>query len=85
MNKDNVTDIKRRYAYPIESSSIYDDDTIIVRTRNGERQIPSTKWWINRRTPVGEDAELWERKPNFGRRLIEWQDVMAVERTGCRF
>lgn len=76
---------RRRYAYPVEASSIYDDDIIIVKARNGERKILPEKWWVNRRTPVGEDAELWERKPNFGRKLIELDDITAVERTERRF
>lgn len=32
--------------------------------------IPENKVWINRRTPVGEEAEFWERMPYQGRRAI---------------
>lgn len=69
-----------RLAYPSEAISLHPGDTIVVRTRNGERKIPAGKWWVNRCTPVGDDAELWERKPWDGRRYIDWRDVVAVDR-----
>ncbi len=60
---------------------LQDGDNLIVRKRNGERRILSSKWFINRHTPVGEDAELFERKAYGGRRLIFWDDLIAIERT----
>jgi len=52
-------------------------ETIIYKDKNGiVREIPPNKYWINRRTPVGEDAELWERKPYGGKRLLEWNRVI---------
>ena len=60
----------------------YEGDTLIVRKRGGgERRIPSGKWWINKNTPVGDDAELFERMPYNGRRELRWDDLIAVERT----
>ena len=60
----------------------YEGDTLIVRKRGGgERRIPSGKWWINRNTPVGDDAELFERMPYNGRKELRWDDLIAVERT----
>jgi len=55
--------------------------TLIVKKRGGgERRIPPHKWWINRNTPVGEDAEIWERMPHEGRRYISYSDIIAMER-----
>lgn len=34
------------------------------------RTIKRGNWWINQNTPVGEDAELWERKPYGGKKLL---------------
>lgn len=76
----NNLDTIVRLAYPSETASLRQGDTIVVRSRNGERKIPAGKWWVNRNTPVGEDAELWEEKPWNGRRYIDWSDVVAVER-----
>lgn len=45
---------------------------ILYPKRNGEyRVIKAGSWWINRNTPVGEPAELWERKPYGGRKLLD--------------
>lgn len=57
-----------------------ESDNLIVRTRSKERRILSGKWWVNRNTPVGEDAELIERKAFGGRRYLDWGDIVAVER-----
>jgi len=82
MSEANESQLHRlvRLAYPSEAVSLHQGDVVIVRTRNGERKIPAGKWWVNRHTPVGEDAELWERKPWDGRRYVDWRDVVAVER-----
>ena len=37
-------------------------------SRKKYRLIPKDKVWINSRTPVGEPAEYWEKKPHDGRR-----------------
>lgn len=56
-------------------------DTLILSKRGGgERRVPPGKWWINRNTPVGEDADLWERKPYGGTRYIPWTQLIAIER-----
>ena len=58
------------------------EDVLIVRKRGGgERQIAAGKWWINRNTPVGDEAELFERMPHQGYRNIEWKNLIAIERS----
>ena len=53
------------------------EQILIYKDRNGiVREILPHNYWINRRTPVGEDAELWERKPHGGKRLLEWNRVI---------
>lgn len=53
---------------------------LIVRKRSGgERVIEPHKFWINRNTPRGEDAEIWERMPHQGRREIRWSEVIRKE------
>ena len=60
--------------------TIFPNDTLILKGRGGkERRIPPSKWWINRNTPVGEEADLYERKPYGGKRLINWDEVIALE------
>lgn len=60
---------------------IYPNDTLIVKKRGGgEKRVPPGKWWINKNTPVGDDADLWERMPHDGRRWLSWDSVIAVER-----
>lgn len=56
-------------------------DTLILAKRGGgERFVPGDKWWIDRNTPVGEDADLYERKPYGGKRYVSWKELIAVER-----
>ncbi len=51
---------------------------LIVKKRGGgERTIPADKWWIDRNTPRGEDADLYERKPHGGNRWLPWSDVLG--------
>ena len=53
------------------------EEILIYKDYNGiAREILPHNYWINRQTPVGEDAELWERKPNGGKRLLEWNRVI---------
>ena len=53
---------------------------LVVKKRGGgERIIPPSKFWFDRNTPVGEDADVWERMPHNGRRLIQWSDVIRKE------
>ena len=69
-----------RLKYPEEAKGIRDDDSLVIISRRKERVIPPKSWWINRRTPVGEDAELFERKPYGGRKLISYEQIIAVIR-----
>ena len=58
------------------------EDTLIVKKRGGgERRVPPDRWWINRNTPVGEDADLMERMPHNGYRYLPWGSLIAVERS----
>ena len=53
------------------------EEILIYKDYNGiVREILPHNYWINRRTPVGEHAELWERKPHGGKRLLEWNRVI---------
>ena len=53
---------------------------LVVKKRGGgERVIEPKKFWINRNTPVGDDAEIWERMPHEGRRYIPWSSVVHKE------
>jgi hypothetical protein len=73
--------IVKRLTYPSEAILLRDDDILIVRTRKGtEKRIPSDKWGINRNTPVGENADLFEHKPHGGKKHIAWKNVLFVER-----
>lgn len=57
------------------------DDTIIYPKRGGgEKKIPPEKWWIDKSTPIGEDAELWERMPYGGNRYLDSAKIIGVER-----
>lgn len=59
---------------------LHREATLIIKARGGkERQISPDKWWVNRNTPVGEDAELWERMPYQGKRRIPWDKIVAME------
>lgn len=54
---------------------------LIVKKRGGgEKVIKAGKWWINKHTPVGEDAEIWERMPYHGRRFIDHKNIIAIEK-----
>lgn len=53
-------------------------DLIIKKRGGGERRIKAGRWWINRRTSVGEDGEVIERLPNFGRRFIDPCKIIAT-------
>lgn len=65
----------------IKTNFLLNSDTLIVVKRGGgEREITPNKWWINRRTPVGEDVELFERMPYGGRRHIDKSKIIAVKR-----
>jgi len=53
-------------------------DSLVLRGRSGkERILPPDKWYINRNTPVGEDADIWERKPWGGKKWIN-SEIIAV-------
>jgi len=55
------------------------DDLIVKKRGGGEKRIPSGKWWINKNTPVGEEADLIERMPHNGYRYLNWNDLIRVE------
>lgn len=64
------------------SLGLYSKDTLIMKKRGGgERRVLPGKWRINRNTPVGEDADLMERRPHNGYRHLSWDSLIAVERS----
>lgn len=80
MNKDKTA--PERLPYIPYKRGLDQRDTLIVKKRGGgERRIKSGKWWINRNTPVGEDAEVWERMPHDGRRRIHYSKIIATEKS----
>ena len=53
---------------------------LIVKKRGGgERIIPYDKWFINRNTPVGEEADVYERKPYGGKKYIPWDKIIGTK------
>lgn len=75
-------DKRVRLAYPKDVINLWPDDIIILRSRSkkGERALAPGKWFIDRCTSVGEDAELWERMPYDGMRPFYHRSIIAVER-----
>lgn len=58
---------------------MYPDEDLIVkssRTGSGIRVIPAYKWFIDRSTEAGEDADIYEIKPHGGRKWIPWNVVV---------
>lgn len=53
---------------------------LIVKKRGGgERSIPPHKWFLDRHTPVGEDAAYYERMPYGGKRWIDPKTILRRE------
>lgn len=51
---------------------------LLVRTRTGNvRVIKPGKWFIDRNTEVGEDADVYERMPHNGLRRIPWPSIVG--------
>jgi hypothetical protein len=69
-----------RIPYDPHQVCLHKEDTLVYRTRKGERLIRAGNWWINRRTPIGEDAELWESKPFNGAAQLSREYIIAVLR-----
>ena len=58
----------------------YDHDIIVKGYKKGtERRISCHKLLINRFTPVGEPADLYEVKPYGGKKWINWKDIIREE------
>lgn len=54
--------------------------TIYLKRPNGNiKKLVSGKWWINRRTPVGEDAIIYEIKPYGGQREINYKEIVGID------
>ena len=68
-----------RLSYPSECS-LHNSDALVYKTRDKEQIIMPGKWWINKNTPVGEDAELWKRMAWNGRRELNFNNIVAVYR-----
>jgi hypothetical protein len=50
-----------------------------VKVGNRIRQIPQYKWFIDRSTEVGEDADYYEIKPYGGKKLIDRRKICRKE------
>jgi hypothetical protein len=74
--------MSERIPYVQYRTCLRESDTLVYKAKNiqGERLIAPGNWWLNRRTPVGEDAELWERKPYQGRKWLSYDKIIAVLR-----
>ena len=69
-----------RLKYPDEAICLRKGDVLIYKPRKVEHRILADKWWINRNTPVGDDAELYQRKPYGGNKMLDFKYLIAVER-----
>lgn len=47
----------------------------------GYRIIKAGNWWVNQDTPVGEPADLWERKPFDGKKLLDITKAIGIYET----
>jgi hypothetical protein len=57
------------------------DSVVLKRYRyDRERIIKPGKWYIDRNTPVGDDARFYERKPYGGKREVPFQEIVAILR-----
>ena len=71
-------DLSTRKEYT--GNRLLDDDFIVIINRKKEKIIPPHKWFINKNTPVGEDAELYEIKPHGGKKRVDFNDIVATMR-----
>jgi len=51
------------------------------RNKQGYKILGPHQYFINRNTPRGEDAELYERKPYEGRKEFLFKDIIAEGET----
>lgn len=54
----------------------------VLRLRRKSGQIKTLQphqWMLDQNTPLGEDADLYERKPYRGRRLIDRREIVHEE------
>jgi len=56
------------------------DDIYLLRKTGKIKCIKSGNWWVNRSTPVGEDAEFYERKPYGGNRQFYESEIVGIEK-----
>jgi len=69
-----------RLSYPIDSKGLHDTDAVVYKNRGKEQIIMPGKWWINKNTPVGDDAELWKQMPWNGRQQLYFDNILAIYR-----
>lgn len=50
---------------------------VVCRNAKGSRDIPARKWWVHRDTPVGEDADIYERKPYGGNKYHPYTKILG--------
>lgn len=54
--------------------------TLLVISRRGcVKRIRPGKWFIDRKTPVGEDADIYELKAYGGKKLIKRERIIGNE------
>lgn len=82
-DRQNHMKMRIEYNYSIHRNLMSLDESfaLIVKKRGGgERVIKSGNWWMDRQTPVGENAEIFERMPYDGRRTIPRNTILAIEK-----
>ncbi len=52
------------------------NDLVVKKRGGGERVITAERYWIDRNTPVGEDADYYEIKPYGGKRYIPIDSII---------
>jgi hypothetical protein len=80
MTKHTIKTNLLRLPYDPRQVHLHKEDILVYRTRKGERLIHAGNWWVNRCTPVGEDAELWESKSFNGAAQLSRSEIIAVLR-----
>lgn len=48
-----------------------------ARTAAGQRTIQPGKWWIDPNTGRGEPADIYERKPHHGYKLVDRKNIVG--------
>lgn len=52
-------------------------EALLIRHRRKLKLLKPNKWFVNRNTPVGEPADLYEMKPYDGKRYIPSEEIIG--------